>query len=86
MRNTSRYGWSPGSNNLSTNSVSLIFILSLQKLLNAVSAGHIDEMVAILTSGIDINTTLEVRYSIVSGWYISILIALIILYRVMLLY
>ena len=35
-------------------------LLILQKLLNAFLAGNIDEMVALLASGIDINTTFEV--------------------------
>ena len=32
----------------------------LQRLVNAVSSGEIDEIVALVTSGVDINSTLEV--------------------------
>ena len=57
MRTTSRLG--PlnlfYSMNLKEN-----FNLALQKLLDALLTGKIDEMVALLTSGIDVNTTLEV--------------------------
>ena len=38
----------------------LVQIFWLQRLVNAVSSGEIDEMAALLTSGIDINLTLEV--------------------------
>ena len=37
-----------------------IMFIYLQRLAYAVSKGDIDEMVALLTSGIDINITLEV--------------------------
>ena len=39
-----------------------IMFIYLQRLVDAVSKGDIDEMVALLTSGIDINITLEVLY------------------------
>ena len=38
----------------------MIMFLPLQRLVSAVSNGNVDEIVAFLTTGIDINITLEV--------------------------
>ena len=57
-RNLDRYCYSSVDNSCCI----LVQIYCLQRLVDALFKGEIDEMVALIASGIDINLTLEVFY------------------------